>query len=227
MPLNDYEGDTFVAFLDISGFKELMQNANEAWRALDRLYNNGYSALQALRQYTQEYLIDGLFISDCGVLFIRRDEQSILGCFKSLLNVVRNINRMMRNENFMLTTSIAYGKFKYQQRIEFEGIEKNPVFGNAYLSAYLDNEAGSPRIQPGQCRILKQNLPEVVKSSIESHNNDEILKMIRERIRDKHHYYYYWMRACQDEINEFEQIYTDSYKLKFEGMLRALKGNQE
>lgn len=33
MPIEDYSGDTYVAFLDISGFKELMKrrNISMAW----------------------------------------------------------------------------------------------------------------------------------------------------------------------------------------------------
>ena len=87
----------------------------------------------------------------------------------------------MREHDFMLTTSIAYGKFRYQERIEFEGIEKNPIYGNAYISAFLDNENGKPKIQPGQCRIIKENLPNDITSTIEESQNNEIFSRIKER----------------------------------------------
>ncbi len=31
--------------------------------------------------------------------------------------------------------------------------------GNANVEAYLDNEKGTPKISPGQCRILREVLP--------------------------------------------------------------------
>ena len=76
----------------------------------------------------------------------------------------------MLEHKFMLTTSIAYGHFRYQERIEFEGIEKNALYGSAYVSAYLDNDFGTPKIQPGQCRILVENLPNNICEEIQKSN---------------------------------------------------------
>ena len=131
----------------------------------------------------------------------------------------------MRGNDFMLTTSIAYGKFRYQERIEFEGIEKNPIYGNAYVSAFLDNENGKPKIQPGQCRIVEENLPSDITRSIEQSQNNDIFRMIRRREGDNKHYYYYWMVNDSHEIERFEQNYKDAYTLKYAGMLEALKGD--
>ena len=74
MPLNNYDGNTFVAFLDISGFKELMRNEKKAWNALDKLYQYGY---EILGNQNNECRVEGIFISDCGVLFVRRDNRNI------------------------------------------------------------------------------------------------------------------------------------------------------
>lgn len=148
MPINNYNGDTFVAFLDISGLKELMRNEKKVWEALNKLYQHGY---EILRNQENECRVEGIFISDCGVLFVRRNNQ-ILDNSESLISLltkIKRINKGMRESDFMLTTSIAYGKFRYQERIEFEGIEKNLIYGNAYVSAFLDNENGKPKIQPG------------------------------------------------------------------------------
>jgi len=114
MPINNYGGDTFVAFLDISGFKELMRNEKEAWKALDKLYQHGY---EILRNQNNECRVDGIFISDSGVLFVRRNNR-ILGnseSLRSLLIKIKTINERMRESDFMLTTSIAYGRFRYQE----------------------------------------------------------------------------------------------------------------
>ena len=226
MPINNYDGDTFVAFLDISGFKELMKNEEKALEALDQLYQYGY---EILRSQNSECKVEGIFISDSGVLFVRRNNQNtpnISECLKSLLMMTKRINQKMVEKDFMLTASIAYGKFKYQERIEFEGIEKNPIYGNAYVSAFLDNENGKPKIQPGQCRIIKENLPNDITSTIEESQNNEIFSRIKEREGDNKHYYYYWMVNNPDEIERFERDYKDAYNLKYAGMLKALKGNR-
>jgi hypothetical protein len=41
MPIRPFNGDTFVAFIDISGFKNLMKK-RLAQKALKKLYNYGY-----------------------------------------------------------------------------------------------------------------------------------------------------------------------------------------
>ncbi len=110
MAINNFDGNTFVAYLDISGFKVLMKEDTEkAWRALDRFYQHGYDVLNENRQ------VEGLFISDCGVLFVR-DCQNEVASISSLLSAIREINERLLNRrervnNFMLTTSIAYGHF--------------------------------------------------------------------------------------------------------------------
>jgi len=133
----------------------------------------------------------------------------------------------MLNYDFMLTTTVAYGEFKCQERFEYSGIEKNPIYGKAYVCALMDNESGKPKIQPGQCRIVKQGLPDKLISSIDNISNDEILRMVKRRDNDKDHYYFYWMVETPNEIKQFEEEYTDAYNLKYAGMLKALKRNRD
>ncbi len=223
MPIANFDGNTFVAFLDISGFKQLMKNEKRAWKAIDRLYQYGYDVIKENNRQNN-VRVEGLFVSDSGILFVR-DCADKKECLKGLLKVVKEINKKMLEHDFMLTTSIAYGHFKYQERIEFEGIEKNPVYGNAYISAFLDNENGKPKIQPGQCRIIRKNLPQDLIQLIENrkNNNDEILRMIQKRNNDTNHFYFYWMVEEPSEIEKFEKEYNDSYNLKYAGMLKVLK----
>ena len=163
-------------------------------------------------------------MSDSGILFVRGCTIDKIECLKFLLRAVKEINRRMLEHDFMLITSIAYGRFKYKRRIEFEGIEKNQVYGYAYVNAFLDNANGKPKIQPGQCRILQKNLPEDIEMVLSHNNNqDEILKLIKKRRGDNNHYYFYWMVNDPSEIDEFERQYTDAYNLKYSGMLNALK----
>jgi len=207
MPIPDFDGETFVAFMDISGFNEMMKEDRLAVKAIDRLYSNGYQVLQDNQN------INGLFVSDCGVLFVRNHgNNECRHQLEDLLNALEELNKRLLRDDIMLTTSIAFGRFSYHQRIEFEGIEKNPVYGHAYASAFLDNEVGKPRIQPGQCRIVKKGLCDLDFSSFHR---------MKER---SSHWYFYWMVSTQEEIGEFEKQYTDAYRLKYSGMLKALKG---
>ncbi len=201
-----------------------MKDEKRAWETLDSLYKYGYDVII---ENQDNIRVEGLFVSDSGILFVRNclDKKE---CLKVLLKIIRELNRKMLNHDFMLTTSIAYGHFKYQKRIEFEGIEKNPIYGNAYVSAFLDNEKRKQKIQPGQCCIVRKNFPQDLIQSIEDkeNNNDEILRMIRKRDNDNNHFYFHWMREEPSEIKNFEKKYKDSYTLKYAGMLKALKGKR-
>lgn len=224
MPISNFEGKTFAAFLDISGFKELMQEKDMAWKALDKLYSSGYDILRNQNGLNR---VEGIFISDCGILFVRNNQGNgihQINGLHSLLQVIKDINQRMLENEIMLTTSIAYGNFKYQERIEFPGIGKYPVYGDAYVSAYLDNKDEIPKIQPGQCRIVKENIPDEITTAIKQRQGNGIFSMIRGKRGDNKHYYYYWMVNNPNEIKRFEQNYKDAYNLKYEGMLKALKG---
>lgn len=206
MPIADFNGNTFVAFTDISGFKELMKNDTTALEAIKYFYQTGFNVLR------ESGNVEGFFVSDCGILFARNgDTQTKL---LNILDSVRKINKRMIDKNYMLTTSIAFGPFDYQGKIEFQGIEKNAIYGGAYVQSFLDNETGKPKIQPGQCRLVKQNLPQI---------DIENIPLLVERGNDKQHLYYYWNLENPEEIQNFENIYRDSYSLKYAGMINALK----
>lgn len=225
MPITDFSGDTFLAFIDISGFKNLMQDDELALSVLDRFYSYGYQVLRLHKEIASG--VEGLFISDCGILFTRRNNADLMqkkNNLKSLLMAVKAINLHMRDGDILLKTSIAYGRFSYQQRIEFAGIEKNRVYGNAYVSAYIDNEKIRPKLLPGLCRITMKNLPIDIKASVLSDSSDEMFKLIEERRGDSQHLYFYWMLQSEDEIYEFESRYSDSDTILYASRLRILKG---
>lgn len=205
MALLSFNGKTFVAFLDISGFKEKMKNNQEALETLNHFYQIGFDLLEGQKD------VEGIFISDCGILFVRETNCLISEQLDKLLTLVKSINKKVLEKDIMLTTSIAYGPFSYQEKIEFQGIEKNQIHGYAYLDAFLDNEKGLPKIQPGQCRILKKNLP-----------NELVVDNPFIRKKSKH-YYYYWNVNQPEEIDGFLIDYNDSYNQKYLGFERALK----
>lgn len=220
MPIRDYMGDTFVAFLDISGFKKYMRKG-KAMAALECFYSAGYEILGDQNGNQ----VDGIFISDCGVLFVRNDQVNLSpeDNLHHLLTIIKRINERMISNRFMVTTSIAYGNFVYLVRDEFLGINKNFLVGNAYLEAFLDNEKGKPKIQPGQCRLLENNLPNGFENIMQ---RDERFRLLCKRFVNDKHYYYYWMVNNHHEIEGLEEQYEDAYDLKFAGMLDVLRRYQ-
>jgi hypothetical protein len=211
MPIQNFNSQTFVAFIDISGFKELMKDSEKGLNALKCLYQSGYDAL------LNSQGVEGFFVSDCGILFVR--EGNTTEKLIKLLSVIKIINNKMLERNYMLTTSISFGHFHYQSKLEFDGIEKNPIYGNAYVKSFLDNETGIPRIQPGQCRIVTKDLPEEV-------SFDDIHFNLLKRKNNGKHLYYYWNLNQENEITNFERQYNDTYKSKYSGMLQALKNEE-
>jgi len=214
MPIAPYNSQTFVAFLDISGFKELMKQNDRALKALNRLYQIGYDTIN------NGAGIEGLFVSDCGVLFVRDTDDPYADLIR-LVNGIKQINRKLLEDDFMTVTSITYGQFKYQDKLEIQGIEKNAIYGGAYVDSFLDVEKSEPKIRAGQLRIVIKNLPQAVTEKIENKIDDNA----RLFVKKGKHYYYYWSIENHEEIEQFERRYNDSYKLVYQGILTALKGN--
>lgn len=229
MSLPDIDKTTFVAYTDISGFKKMLSsNQQEAGKKLGKFYNEGFNILRECK------FIKGLFISDCGILIVDSKNEDKLENLKHLLLMLKRLNSAMLQHEIMLTTSIAYGRFVHKQRKELLNMEKNMLYGPAYLSAFLDNENGKPKIEPGQCRILLESLPDSLRHHLidmgtlsgneDNFNaNDQVLSLLKKRSSDEEHLYYYWNVNCCAQIDQFEEQYTDAYQLKYRGFLDALK----
>src|SRR6266496_1368205 len=216
MALNDFHGDTFVAFTDISGFRSLMRSRERALTALHHFYQDGFRLLRA--QYERAVHVEGLLVSDCAVLFVPSDHADQATKLKALLQVIEDLNRSMLHHDLMLTTSIAYGLFDYTPRNEFLGIEKNFVHGAPYVEAYLDQSSGRPKLEPGQCRLLHE-----ATNILTLPDNDPLFSRVK-RANNKQSYFY-WMCRQENQIEAFDREYSDAYNLKYSGMLNALKRN--
>ena len=75
LSIRRYEGKTFVAFLDLSGFKKMMiADRKKAEKALGRFYQTIYSVAQNnqnTRNNTRLLEVDSIVVSDCAVIFSR------------------------------------------------------------------------------------------------------------------------------------------------------------
>jgi hypothetical protein len=195
----NFEGKTFVAFVDISGFKNMSKN--EALGNLHSFYNAGNEIL------SDSKIINGLFISDCGILYANNEKDHEKN-LRSLLESVKKMNLEAIANNYMLTTSIAFGDFQYYDKIEFERVRKIPLYGNAYLNAFYDSEDKKDPIRPGQCRILNDKY---LKDIGLQKFLDE-LELIKSRGRK--YYYYYWMLNHSVDIEYFTDKYGSARKIR-------------
>lgn len=208
MPIRVFNGQTFVAFTDISGFKALMR-VGRGEKAINDFYGAGYRVLQDSND------VNGFFVSDSGVLF--STERSEGKSLDAILLTLKRLNQQALRHKLMLTTSIAWGHFSYHTRMEFEGIVKQPIYGNAYVDAFLDNEGGKPKMKPGQIRIVKKTLKNA------GLPDTQCLPFMEETID---HFNYFWSVNSPDQIPEFKRRYSDGYNRQYLGMMSALRGRE-
>jgi hypothetical protein len=220
MAINDFGDNTCVAFIDIVGFKKLMRNRDKAYNVLGYFYQVGY---ESLKQTNIAGSINGLFVTDCGILFIRDLTQlNANDLIVKLLNVVKTINRRMLSFDTLLITSIAYGYFHYENKLEFNGITKDPIFGHGYVDAYLDAEHGLPKLIPGQCRILTNNMPGFINAAL---TRGELSECIRTKDGENNHLYYYWSCDSMEQVCTINDKYQMAENAKYKMIIDAHKAN--
>jgi hypothetical protein len=92
------------------------------------------------------------------------------------------------------------------------------MHGAPYVEAYLDQSSGKPKLEPGQCRLLHENVPQEV---FQPRDNDPHFSRLRAAGATRS--YFYWMCSTSADIDDFCREYQDAYQLKYAGMLNALK----
>jgi hypothetical protein len=177
----------------------VLKNRDRAVTALNAFYQAGYSSLRGTGSERQ---VDGFFVSDCGVLFAREDG-SETERFVAIASVIEAIHRESFENAVQLASSIAYGTFSYHDRLEFQGIDKTPIHGGAYLSAYADSVQSAPRLFPSESRLVKANLPADVADFL-SGGTIPLAWKFRE---EPDHFYFEWMRhAPRDRVRPMSQV---------------------
>ena len=203
--MRQFKSNTFVCFIDISGFKhELGKDPESAARMLDTFYSAGYNALKEYQS------LNGIFVSDCGIIFSTKGD--IASRIDDLLGAVKFINQIMLQSGWLTTTSIAYGYLEYKRKFIFDRIKKNAILGNGYLNAFLDNECIEPKLKPGEVRITKNLDQAITKSQIfgELNFSKSNTKLLRE---EKSHFYYDWIcsdKFQRDKVRFIYKIFDDS-----------------
>ncbi|RPH96552.1 hypothetical protein EHM69_00940 [candidate division KSB1 bacterium] len=225
MQIETYDGNTWVAYLDISGFKAMMKDKKKALDALDHFYQYGYDVLRDhADRYRRELAggpaMNGLFFSDCGILFLRLNNthaENALQEVQPLLDIVATLSRKMIRHDIMVSTSIAFGHFRYEERQGFQVMQKNMVYGNAFVSAYLDNEVNEPRLKPGHCRIVLDEL-----APLAPRLNQGLTELRERKMRYQGHLMYYWMVEHDDDIGRFQEEFSRREAHDWKGMCKLI-----
>lgn len=220
--------DRFVAFIDISGFKELMNHENDdALNVLRKFYEIGYWNLKPdERKYEDE--IRGIFVSDSGIIWTKNvvTEDDMKRKLNLFLKAVQDINKnvldddVMKKQQIRLKTSIAFGDFNFVETTDHKLIGKNLIYGKAYLKAFKDN---SSRLDPGLCRIvIDKSFPLDLKKIIDDGNvSNGLLSFIKKRGLK---YYFFW--NCKDvkKIDTFWKEFQSAKKIVYQKQYEAIEG---
>lgn len=215
MPIRRYpERSTWVAFLDISGFKSMMKDLGSARIALNKFYKIVFNANHEYHRnfdtgIRRNVLISSLIVSDCAILFIDsrdavNDNEDINLDKARDLNImlwsISTINRFLiapvDGMQIMTTCAIDYGPFTYEDRVEDEYTEKNFFYGSAYLNAYL----ASGDLTPGWCKVLHKD-PQLLQGQAHVYNQ---LAYLRENDGG---YDFYWQTIDPTAIDSFKRNY--------------------
>lgn len=186
--MNDFDGKTWVAFSDLSGLKALYEKKPEdAANALNKFYNTVFEIQE------ERNPINAIVVSDCAIFWI-----DIVGCVGQLGTLLGQLNKLHRRmlPDYLLRTTIAYGHFTYQQRLEISTIRKNMIIGLAYLEAYANND----KVDHGAIVIVR--LPEGT-----SHRDLHCVNkpMIKANCPKKGFYEYFWAIENPRQIKTFIQ----------------------
>jgi hypothetical protein len=209
MPIKSFSGITYVAFSDLNGFKEMMRNHENAANALDKFYKTIYR----LKSKTAYSGMSTLAVSDCAISFI--DNANNRDSLPSILGFLKELHTEMIKAEYLVTSSVAYGQFYYNERVELTGLEKNMLFGGAYLKAYINNG----KCPEGSIVII---CDETDKDLI-LQASGEYRELFRDYRRGVKGLQFFWAVSSADGIADFEKSYHDTYTLKYKGMIAVYK----
>lgn len=218
-----YNNNTWVAFLDVSGFKrEVGEGIALAASILDKFYQKMYDACLNINTNNERMhlpIINMVAASDCAVVFSRPpsgdntfptndNSNEKTKSLSSILNFVQRVNCLLIDPeprpSVLTTCTFAYGFFVYQDKRELSDMRKNCFLGTPYIEAYMDNE--KLKSQPGYSRIIAKDphfrladLPETEPFSLLREQND--------------YWHFYWMLDSLNNFDDFEKEHQEACHL--------------
>ncbi len=208
-----YYGKTWVAFLDICGFKQKIKDSDLAEAVLEKFFNTVYSVTE-FNFYKGMPPVCSIIVSDCAVIFV--DNQNGVNTNESIaerkiselgviLSAVRRINKILIENSempagqIMTTCAISHGEFTYNKLKQGRYTDKTFFYGPTYVQAYLGNEELSKT--PGYCRILDRDL--MIPQRLAEQDPYKLL------YKNGDYYNYYWMLDDLTALDAFNNKYSD------------------
>ena len=212
MALRSFEGNTWVAFLDISGFKQMIKKPLQAESTLNKFYNTVYREVFRINHdfpfetySTGNPSICSVVVSDCAILYVDNFDlgEDKIRDLHLILDVIKSINMALIDSDtppqIMTTCALDYGQFKYSDRSSDIHTRKSFFYGSTYVKAYLGAEELSKF--PGFCRVLTSDF--VVPEELKNISPFNLLKSNSER------YDFYWMVNIPEAIADFKNTYDN------------------
>lgn len=169
----------YVAFLDILGFKSVLNNMKQV-QATQYIANFSTTAYLEWEKMSS-HLLEGYIVSDSFIIYSHNTSENAL---YELLQVVGNICKSEFSMNSILIRgAIASGDFDRIEAKELATLKKGLIVGQAYVDAYLlESTAKVPGILlTEQVYRDAQNIPEVERDLFEEkagNNNSYVFRYI-------------------------------------------------
>ncbi|MCE7737093.1 MAG: hypothetical protein GPJ54_19560 [Candidatus Heimdallarchaeota archaeon] len=235
MPIASYHGEeTYVAYLDISGFKKLMDSSyrngtNYAIEVLDLFYNTISTLIMKNDENPEKSEISVLMFSDSAILYCRNSPNNLeVDGLIDLLLLLKDINSSLFKSkyNILTTSSLSFGDFHYNRQDVTTNVTQSFIYGKGYVSSYLNNEQWKPKIEPGQCRISKIDLPNNMTDLIQGRGSEiltnerlDIINKITYLDYDDQNYYFIWFA---DDSSSLITIKNDYNEAKYIGYRKII-----
>ncbi|MHB0947407.1 MAG: hypothetical protein ACYC3B_09575 [Sedimentisphaerales bacterium] len=198
--LRSNKGKTYVAFSDLCGFKQMMEDRKKAYEALNHLFSSTYELLQVNKN------IKALAVSDCVVSWA--DDQQL----ESMIDFTGSLHKKMIDKRYLMKTVIDCDDFEYQNRIQLGNFQKAFLKGGAYLTAYMEHD----KVVEGGIVLVKQNGNNFEKPS---YNSD-----FWEKSKKPKGWEYFWSIGSSEDILKVIQERKESHKGKYEWLKDIYQG---
>lgn len=181
--------DSYVAFLDVLGFKEMVHNKED--KKLTTYFNAVNQVITGLRNIIKKQNIGYIVISDSIILTLSKalDVHSDIENLRQLCIAIRRIQLELAINDIWLRGAVTSGQTYFDQT-------NNQIVGPAYINAYLleDELAVFPRV------ILDNKLL----SDLDFENSDQFIITINDGDDDKN-VLYDWRKNISVSKHTIEQ----------------------
>lgn len=129
----DFKEESYVAFLDVLGFKNMISEKNE--NKINMYFGLVNSAIVYLKSIVEKKEIGSLVISDSIILTVPCDSnlREDIKNFKNLCLAVSIIQQTLAFKDIWIRGAISFGGTYFN-------IEKNQIIGKGFINAYLLEE---------------------------------------------------------------------------------------